>query len=216
MKKKILILTAASMLSISGALAFGLSAKTSKSNSFMVKAVEREFTFDRAVGAEQFEGHYVDQKPAEVSVVTGVSSNLETKVSFPKSSTDDYGKYFGDLTYNSFVRTAETYSSAELTVEIGVNNPTSVSVTFCLIKTLYTAASEVGCRISVFNGDDFLDQTYSSGDSCINDEFTFTWNKKGTQETPADKVKIELEAKGGSVYFGEPLYIKDIHLNWAC
>ena len=215
MKKGLLLGTIAASLTIACGAGFVL-ANNNGVRFEVAKATDKSFTFDRAVGANQFEGHYTDQKPAEISVATGVSSNLETRVRLPKNSTDDFGKYFGDTTYNSFVKTSETFSSAAFEIDIGVNNPTSVSVNHKLIKTTYTAATEVGCRITVFNGETELDTTYTSGDACINNDWTFTWTKKGTQETPANRVRIEVEPKGGTVYWGEPLLINSITLNWSC
>ncbi len=213
MKKKVLILTFASLLAISGALAFGLTSAKSASRLSMVKAADKEFTFDRTVGLNQF----WNKPSSEISVVTGVSSNLETKVHAVKSESEDYAMAFGDNTYiDCFVRNGETVGGLKFDIEIGVNNPTQVSVTYNLLKNTITLANEVRCTISVFKDDTKLDQTASSGDACINNDDTFTWNRKITQEENANKVLIEVEALNGTVYWGEPLCIRSIQLNWSC
>lgn len=216
MKKGLIIASVASVMAISAGCAFAISANRGIRFE-AVKAADKTFTFDESVGAAQFDNKFEVGYPANISVSTGgISDNLETTSSLPKDSTYDYSVVYGDSTYHCFVRNGETYSSSTFDINIGVNNPTEVSVTYCLIKDTVTLASEVGCRISVFDDVTELDTTYSSGDSCLNHEWTYTWTRKDTQLVDGDRVRIEVEAKGGSVYWGEPLYIKSIELHWSC
>lgn len=208
MKKRILILSSVAMLAIAGATAVALS---SRNVSFYgAKATAKEFTFNQAVGAAQFE---TSSSVVEKSVETGVSSNLETSVSLEASSTES-NKAFGDNGY--FVRNGSTVSSPKFIIEIGVNNPTSVTVTYGLVKTSSTLADEVSIIIEAYKDSTRLDDTGTSGSSGINSDATFTWNRQGSQVENADRIKIKLQALNGSVYWGEPLYIKSIQLSWSC
>ena len=158
MKKKILILSSVSMLAIAGATAATFA---SRNVSFYgAKASNKEFTFNQAVGDAQFSDGNANLI-AERSVVTGIgSSNLETSVSLEQSGTEK-NKSFGDNGY--FVRNGETVNEPKFIIEIGVNNPTSVSVTYGMIDSTYTEADEVSIAIEVYKDDTRLDDTGTSG-----------------------------------------------------
>lgn len=214
MKKKTILLVALSTAVAGSALVGGLA--LSKGNFVVepVKATAKEFTFDAKVGAEQFEDHYEISKPANISVVTGVGSNMETYVTVPKNADYDYGKGFGDN--GRFVRTWETYSGSNIEVTIGVNNLTSIAVVYGCDKTTYTAATEVHCYFDVKDedGDWHTDVSGSSG-SAFNTDLDLDWAKT-TQTYTVTAVRVRTGASGGSVYYGEPVYIKSITLNWSC
>ena len=212
MKKKFIAIASLSTILVGSVLATGFAFGFSGSYE-PLKATEKEFTFNESVAASQFTGSSSDVY--EKSVVTGVSSNLETSVSLQEGSTERV-KAFGDGNDGYFVANGGSVSAPTFYVTIGVNNPTSVSVTFRLIKTASTTTTEVRCEIAAYNGNTWLDELASSGDSAINDDYTVTWTKKGSQETPANIIKIEVSAINGFVYWGEPLYIKAIALNWSC
>lgn len=207
--KKNIILSAVIGLTVGSTLAVVFASTRSVSPIALTKAAEKTFTFDVSVGAAQFE---TNSNLVEKSVVTGVSSNLETTVSLKNSGTEET-KVFGDKGY--FVRNGAT-ARYKFSINIGVNNPTSVSVTYGLVKTTSTTTTEVRGFIGAYAGDTLLDETASSGDAAINSDYTLTWTKKGSQETPADNIEIEVQALDGSVFWGEPLYIKSITLNWSC
>ena len=192
-----------------GGLALG------KNSSFEpVKATDKEFVFDATVGAEQFDGHFTASYPAEISVVTGIGSNLETCVSLPKNPPYDFAVGYGDN--GRFVRSWETYSSSDFNVEIGVNNLTNVAVVYGCEKTTYTLATEIHCYIDVKDEDgDWHNDVSGSSGSAFNTDLNLSWTK--TTETYIVKaVRIRVGASEGSIYWGEPLYIKSITLNWSC
>ena len=218
MNKKVFLLGMTSILAVGTVAAVAFTYGRDGYPLIGAKATLKEFTLNETVGKNQFAPAKIDDEPTVVSVVTGVSSNLEASVSLPKSSSGQYGYVFGDSTYGCFVRNSETVGSPSFIVDIGVNNPTSVSVTYRMNKTEYTAATEVRCIIAAYKDSSKLDQTASSGDAAINNDYTLTWTRKSEQLESANKIAITVEAFGGgtSVYWGEPLMIKSINLQWEC
>ena len=210
MKKGLLIASIASITAVAGGLSFAVANANKGIRYEAAKAENKTFTFNQAVAQAQFETP--TSELVEKSVVTGVSDNLATTVSL-KYSGEEESKVFGDQGY--FVRNGAT-GRYKFLITIGVNNPTSVSVTYGLVKTTSTTTTEVRCEIGAYKDDTWLDETASSGDAAINSDHTVTWTKKGSQETPANNIQIEVEALNGSVFWGEPLYIKSIVLNWDC
>lgn len=179
-----------------------------------INATEKSFTFDATVGSEQFEDHYTSHKPAEISVVTGVGSNLETTVSLPKNETEDFAVGYGNN--GRFVRSWETYSNSDFEVVVGINNLTSISVSYGCDKTTYTVASELHCYIDVKDEDgDWHNYVSGSSGSAFNTDLDLSW-VKSSEEYTVKAVRVRVGASGGSIYWGEPLYIKSISLNWSC
>ena len=213
MKKKALLLVALSTAVAGSALVGGLALSKGNFVAEPVKATAKEFVYDDTVGSEQFSDHYVAGKPAEVSVVTGISSNLETEVTLKKSTDEDYGKSFGNG--GRFVRNSETISASEFLVTIGVNNLTNASVKYGCIKTEYTIATSVYAYFDFKDEDDVWHnfETGQNGDS-FNYDQTLSWSK--TQAYTITGIRVRVGVTGGSVYWGEPLYIKSITLNWSC
>ncbi len=212
MKKKIILLAALSIALPISALVCGLALNSSNTN--LAKAADKEFVFDTAVGSNQFDGHYPTEKPAEISVVTGVSSNLETSVRLIEDTDNDYGKYFGDGNY--FVRNSKTISATDFVVNIGVNNLTNIEVVYGCIKTKYTIPTELHCYMDVKDDEDVWHNgvSGSSGD-VFNSDRLVSWTKSD-EEYKVTEVRVRVGVTGGSVYWGEPLYIKTITLNWSC
>ena len=212
MKKKFLLVLGSAALTTCGVLGLCFAPKANL-NAKVTKAAEKTFTFNQSVAQAQFSN---SSTIVEKSVVTGVSSNLETKLSLTDSGGVERVKSFGDNGY--FVRNGGTLTCPSFVFDIGVNNPTSISVTYGLVETESTEASEVRCKIYCYDGDTYLDGDAISGDAGINDDYTYTWTKKDSQVTPANKVEITVEAfgNGGNVFWGEPLYIKSVTLTWAC
>lgn len=215
MNKKLFILGSISTLAVGGAFAAALAFKGNNSALTPARATDKSFTFDATVGAEQFEGHYPSKKPAEISVVTGSSSNLETKVYLTKTSEEDFSVGYGNN--GRFVRSWETFSNSDLTAEIGVNNLTSIDVVYGCDKTEYTVATAVYCYIDVYDdeGGWHNDQSGSNGSS-FNSDLNLNWNKSMSGDFVVTKVRVRVGASGGSIYFGEPIYIKSMTLNWSC
>lgn len=220
MKKKVVILSTISALALGSAFAAVLALKH---NNFLApaKASDKSFTFNETVGANQFDGKYEAQRAAEISVVTGVGSNLETNIRLPKypsnpSSEEDYGTWYGHSGTGRFVHNGETISSSYFVAEIGVNNLTSIEVVYGCDKTEYTHATSVYCYIDVYDevGGWHNDISCSSGDA-FNLDLDLTWAKT-TETYTVSAVRVKVGADGGSVYYGEPLYIKTMTLNWSC
>ena len=187
------------------------SSDSSSSSSSSSQVEEKVFIFNEEVGAAQFDNAY---ELVEKSVSTGeTGENLETTISLQGGGNERL-KSFGDEGY--FVSTnLITINDPLFLITIGVNNPTSIGVTYGMLKDDDTTADEVRCEISVFNGDTQLDSVATSGDSGVGGDNTFTWTKKPSQETSANKIQIEVEGLHGSVHWREPLYIKSIELHWA-
>lgn len=211
MKKKIVILTSASLLAVSGALAFGLVSNKKMSKLNVAQATDKEFTFSNHVGQEQFE---TSSNLVEKSVVTGISSNLETSVSLKDENGTEGNKVFGDSGY--FVRNGASYGAPKITVEIGVNNVTSVTVISGMMWGSVTTATEAGCSIQCYSGNTYIDGYASCGDSYVNAEQVTSFTKDPEESRKIDKVVIEAYVPSGFVYYGEPLFIKSITLNWSC
>ena len=214
MKKGLIIASIASVMAVAGGLSFVV-ANANKGIRFeAAKAADKSFTFNQSTGSQFDNGGAVSTS----SVITGVSDKLETSVSLLNGSTEEI-KTFGDNGY--FVRNGSTISHARYVISIGVNNPTSVSVTYGLAKPELnpsTNVNEIRCWIGAYANDVRLDETATSGDSGIGeDAYTYTWTKQPEQTTPADEIRIEVNTVDGSnIYWGEPLYIKSIVLNWSC
>ncbi len=213
--KKNIILSAVIGLTVGGTLAVAFASTRNASPIALTKAAEKTFTFDATVGANQFEDQYPSKKPAEISVVTGVSSNLETKVYLTKNAEEDFSVGYGDN--GRFVRSWETFSNSDLTAEIGVNNLTSIDVVYGCDKTEFTKATAVYCYIDVYDeeGGWHNDQSGSNGSS-FNTDLNLNWNKTMSGDYVVTKVRVRVGASGGSIYFGEPIYIKSMTLNWSC
>ena len=173
------------------------------------KATAKEFTFNESVGSNQFE---TDSDVVNKSVVTGISSNIETEVSLQEYS-EEQSKSFGDNGY--FVRNGSSVTDPRFYFEIGANNITSVSVTYGLVSTSSTNANEVQCSIRVFEGNDRVDETGTSGTQ-LNQDLVLTWNKEAGDEFTVDSVRINVAAVNGFVFWGEPLYVKSITITWSC
>lgn len=210
MKKGLLIASIASVMAVAGGLSFAV-ANANKGIRFeAVKATEKSFTFDASVGSSQFStsSDYVSK-----SVVTGVSSNLETGIYLTDGYTN-HSMVFGSD--GNFVRNGSTDSGLSFLMSIGANNITSVSVTFGLNKVSYTVADEVQCGIYLMNKDgERVDETATSTTQ-LNKDLVLTWNKELSDEFKATSVDIRVAALNGSVYWGEPLYIKSVTLTWDC
>ncbi len=213
MKKKASLLIALSTLLAGGSLAAVVALGQNSYSLDPVKAAAKSFTFGESIGS-QFDG---GDSVNVVSVVTGSSSNLETSVSLLNGS-DEQIKAFGDNGY--FVRNGSTISHAKFVVSIGVNNPTSVSVTYGLVKpeeSPHSNVTEVRCWIGAYADDTRLDETGISGDAGVGEDYTLTWTKQPGQAKPADEIRIETNTVDGSnISWMQPFYIKSIVLNWSC
>lgn len=187
-------------------------------NGFKVERVvasTKQFVLDATVGANQFKDHYTGGQPAEISVVTGISSNLETSVTLPKSTEEDYSVRYGDN--ERFVRNGETISPCDFEVEVGVNNLQNVAVVYGCEKTSSTNVTELHCRIDVKDEDgDWHTNVSGSSGTSFNLDRSLTWSKS-TETYTVKGVRVRVGVSGGSsVFWGEPLYIKNIELTWAC
>lgn len=112
--------------------------KNTFKGSSAVDAATKNFVFNETVASAQFSNSNVI---IEKSVETGVSSNLETTISLIEDP-HERSKTFGN---GYFVSNGGFVSAPVFTIEIGVNNPTSVSVVYGLIHDTATTATEVQC-----------------------------------------------------------------------
>lgn len=210
MKKGLLIANIASVIAVTGGLSFAVANENKGIRYEAAKATEKSFTFDASVGNAQFETSSAWLKR---SVVTNISSNLETEI-YLTDGFNNHTMVFGDD--GNFVRNGSTDSSLSFLMTIGANNITSVSVTFGLNKVSHTVANEVQCGIYLMDKDgDRVDETATSTTQ-LNKDLVLTWNKELSDEFKAVSVDISVAALHGSVYYEEPLYIKSVTLTWDC
>ncbi len=217
MKKGLIIASIASVMAITAGCAFAISAN--KGIRFeAAKATDKSFTFDKSVGAAQFDG--IDNDTVvERSVVTGVSSNIETSVSLI-SSGDEQGKVFDDGT-NFAKMPGGGLTDPKFHIEIGLNNVTGVSVVFGLLKnddpsTQYTTATQVGCIISIYDELGYVDGTSSCGTDNMDKVNTLSWVKSGEETKIGERAVIEVWVPDGFVYYADPLFVRSITVNWSC
>ena len=208
MKNKIILLPV-TLLTLTGVVAAGLSTKNVLSG---VKAEVKSFTYNETVGQEQF----TNEVGAEnVSVVTGVSSNLETEITFEKTSEgNQYLMSFGDGGY--FVRNGGTVMTPEFIINIGANNITSATLTFGLIHDTLTDANEVQGSVYLYDDNNVYLDGSGTSTQLLNVDNTVTWSKKENQTFVATRLRVRCAAINGSVHWQEPIYIKSISLTWAC
>lgn len=212
MKKKVLLLASLSSIMAAGAVFGGLA--LGKNSSFEpVKATDKEFVFDATVATEQFDGSDF-LSVVNRSVVTGVSSNIETSVSLDESGTQRQ-KWFGGG--GNFVQSSGGLTAPYFSIEIGLNNITSVSVVFGLNTTSqYTTADQVGCSIDLYDSEGNIDSTASCGSANLDTEAVLTWQKPAEQTRVADSVIVDVFVPSGFVHYSTPLFIKSITVNWSC
>ena len=213
MKKKVLLLASLSTVVAATALAGGLILNNNSYQLESVKGSDKEFVFDATVGDQQFNGEDF-MSVVERSVVTGISSNIETSVSLEEVGTQRQ-KSFG--TNDSFVQTSGGLTRPEFQIEIGLNNITSVSVAYALYtNSEYTTAEQVGCAINVYDEEGHIDGNASVGSGNLDKEAVLTWTRDPAETRVATSVVIEVYVPDGFIHYTNPLFIRSITVNWSC
>ena len=213
MKKKVLLLASLSTVVAATALAGGLILNNNSYQLESVKGSDKEFVFDATVGQEQFDGPDF-MEVVERSVVTGISSNIETSVSLDEIGTQRQKWFNGD---GNFVQTSGGLTAPSFQIQIGLNNVTSVSVVYGLYTTSeYTTADQVGCAINLWNGEGNIDGNSSCGSGNLNKEAVLTWEKDPEETRIATSIVIDVYVPSGFVHYSNKLFIKTITVNWSC
>ena len=213
MKKGLIIASIASVTTVSAGLAFAVAHANRGIRFEAVKAGTKTFTYNASVGAGQFDGEDF-MSIVERSVVTGVSSNIETSVSLLEGSTQRQ-KSFGSN--GNFVQTSGGLTAPAFSIEIGLNNITSVTVVYGLYTTsAYTTADQVGCVINVYDGEGNIDGNSSVGSGNLNKDAELTWEKEVGETRVADHMIIDVLVPSGFIHYTDPLFIKSITVNWSC
>ena len=213
MKKKVLLLSFLSFALAGSVVASGLALSHGGSAVEPVKATEKEFVYDVTVGTEQFDGpDYLSI--VERSVVTGISSNIETSVSLDEVGTQRQ-KHFGGN--GNFVQSSGGLTKPQFSIEIGLNNVTSVSVVFGLYTTSeYTTADQVGCIINIYDDEGNFDGNSSVGSANLNKDAVLTWEKDPEETRVGNRIVIDVLVPSGFIHYTNPLFIKTITVNWTC
>ena len=213
MKKKALLLVALSTAVAGSALVGGLALSKGNFVAEPVKATAKEFVYDDAVGSDQFDGDDF-LKIVERSVVTGISSNIETSVSLDELGTQRQ-KWFGGNEH--FVQTSGGLTAPLFRIEIGLNNITSVSVVFGLYTTSeFTTADQVGCAITLYDSEGDIDSSSSCGGGNLDKDAVLTWEKDGSETRVATTAVVEVFVPSGFIHYTNPMFVKSITVNWSC
>ena len=220
MNKKILLLASAAILTLGTFAAATLTYERESNNLVYTGATSKSFTFDGDVGRLQFPNTGTESV-VQRSVVTGVSSNIETSVSYKNSSNVEQPKRFGYGVY--FItnqNTGDVLNEPAFHFEFGVNNATSATVDFGLIKSheVTTTASKLSCNIQLYRNGYRVTGSSGSNKDWVGPagEGTFDWTKDQSISEVGDKVVIDVKVFSGNFDSADLFYVKSITLNWAC
>ena len=209
MKKSIILLSLGGMITIATSLAF-----ISLPNGLTIsKADNKSFTFNASVGSAQFEN---SNTKTNVSVITGMSDNIETSVSFLGAV--DYGasiqrmKKFGEN--NHFVETAASVENPILGVEFGLNNIQSVDVIYGTKLNNY----HVDFQFTVYDKDDSsLDSSTTVTYDSSSHLYTFHWARPDSLSKPAVMGSVVLSNTNFDVLQEtDAIFIHTISVSWSC
>ena len=218
MNKKVLLLSSAAILAFGACTAAVFTHEHENNNFVYTRAATKTFTFDGSVGSNQFPQENTDVVVSK-SVETGVSSNLETTVSYKGTDNVEKSKVFGYGVY--FITnpaSGDVFDTPRFHIEIGVNNATSASIVFGLLKRegSQTTAGRISCGIKLYRNSNKLDES-SIGNKISDIDQAFTWEKGSTVSDIGNKVVIDAGVQGGDFDpVTDLLYIKSITVNWSC
>ena len=205
MKKSIILLSLGGMITICTSLAL-----ISLSNGLTLsKADNKTFTFNASVGAAQFTNSDAKEN---VSVITGISDNIETEVMFAGDYYSQQMKKFGEN--NHFMETAASVTNPLVGVTFGLNNIQSVEVIYGTKLDTY----HLDFQFAVYDdGDTSIDMSTTVSYDSSSHLYTFNWNRPDSLTKKAVMGSLALSNTNSDLLEeNDAIFIHTISVSWSC
>ena len=175
-----------------------------KSYDLPVRALEKSFVFD---GSDDVVNQFTSRDTSQymsVSVETGISSRIETQISFTEDGSEQT-KYFG--TNGHFFEVGGTINPSIIDILIGVNNLKDFEIDF---GATGTDGEALLYQIDFYDDNiDDVDYIMNLDGIDVDKDISEEWHR--SDGNPVTTIEINFEADSFTTF-----YIDSISLTWTC